>query len=50
MKKNNLDTLILYSCGTCNLHCKYCGIDKNPVLGQIDKALAESFNGDYYFD
>ena len=48
--KNNLDTLILYSCGTCNLHCKYCGIDKNPVLGQIDNALAESFKGDYYFN
>ena len=48
--KNNLDTLILYSCGTCNLHCKYCGIDKNPVLGKIDEVLAESFKGDYYFN
>ncbi len=43
-------TLVLYSTSVCNLSCSYCFIDKNPVLVQIDKKLAESFNGDYYFD
>ena len=43
-------TATFYTCGTCNLNCRYCNIDKNPVLGEIDKKLAESFKGDYYFE
>ena len=41
---------ILYTCATCNLQCRYCGIDKNPILQEIDKYLDESFKGDYYFN
>lgn len=41
---------VLYTCGTCNLQCRYCGIDKNPILQTIDEALGESFKGDYYFE
>lgn len=41
---------ILFPCATCNLKCRYCNIDKNPVLKQIDDKLAESFKGDYYFN
>ena len=41
---------VFYSCGTCNLKCHYCGIDKNPILVKIDKALEESFEGDYYIE
>lgn len=41
---------VFYSCGTCNLKCHYCGIDKNPILVKIDQALEESFKGDYYFN
>lgn len=36
-------TAVFYPCATCNLKCRYCGIDKNPALGLIDKVLAESF-------
>ena len=43
-------TAVLYSCGTCNLKCHYCGIDKNPILAKIDEALGESFKGDYYIN
>lgn len=43
--------LVFYTAATCNLKCSYCYIDKNPVLGKIDKKLEESFNDpDYYFD
>lgn len=42
-------TAVFYTCGTCNLNCRYCNIDKNPVLVEIDKKLADSFQGDYYF-
>lgn len=41
---------VLYTCGTCNLNCKYCNIDKSPILLDIDKQLEESFKGDYYFN
>jgi len=41
---------IFYTCGTCNLRCTYCGIDKNPILYKIDDALGKSFEGDYYFN
>jgi len=44
------DTAVLYTCGVCNLNCRYCTIDKNPVLKDIDKELEESFKGDYYFN
>lgn len=44
------NTAILYTCGVCNLQCRYCGIDKNPVLKTIDQALEKSFEGDYYFN
>lgn len=48
--KNNLNTIILYTCGVCNLQCRYCGIDKSPILKKIDQALEESFKNDYYFN
>lgn len=41
---------VVYTCGTCNLNCRYCLIDKNPALVEIDKQLEESFKGDYYFN
>lgn len=50
MVKTNFDTAVFYTCGTCNLQCKYCNIDKNPILVEIDKALEKSFEGDYYFE
>jgi sulfatase maturation enzyme AslB (radical SAM superfamily) len=51
MEKTNLDTAIFYTCGVCNLQCRYCGIDKNPILKKIDDALGESFgDGEYYFE
>lgn len=43
-------TAVVYTCGICNLNCRYCTIDKNPALLQIDKELEESFQGDYYFN
>ena len=49
-KNKESNTVILYTCGICNLKCRYCGIDKNPILGEIDKTLEESFKGDYYFN
>lgn len=51
-KKNNLNTAIFYTCGVCNLQCRYCGIDKNPILKKIDEALEKSFSdgGEYYFN
>lgn len=44
------NTAIFYTCGVCNLQCRYCGIDKNPILKTIDEALGKSFEGDYYFN
>ena len=46
----NRTTVIFYSCGVCNLNCRYCGINKNKTLAEIDKHLGESFEGDYYFN
>lgn len=46
----NRNTVIFYSCGVCNLNCRYCGINKNKSLAEIDKHLGESFEGDYYFN
>jgi pyruvate formate-lyase activating enzyme-like uncharacterized protein len=36
-------TAVLFTCGICNLNCRYCNIDKNPALLEIDKILEESF-------
>lgn len=47
---NERNTIVLYTCGVCNLNCRYCTIDKNPSLKQIDNLLEESFQGDYYFN
>lgn len=44
------EIVILYTCGICNLNCRYCTIDKNPALKDIDDELAKSFEGDYYFN
>ena len=41
---------VLYPTATCNLKCRYCGIDKNPILQKIDDTIGESFEGDYYFN
>ena len=41
---------VVYPCGVCNLNCRYCTIDKNPVLKDIDNELEESFKGDYYLN
>jgi len=51
IKKNyKRSTAVFYTCGTCNLQCRYCQIDKNPILLDIDKKLEESFKGDYYIN
>lgn len=47
---NTYETAVLFTCGVCNLNCRYCQIDKNPLLKDIDNALEESFKGDYYFE
>lgn len=44
------NSAVLYTCGTCNLNCKYCNIDKSSILLDIDKQLEESFKGEYYFN
>ena len=49
-QKEKLNTLVLYTCATCNLNCRYCNIDKNPALKMIDNILAESYETDYYFE
>ena len=41
---------VVFPSGVCNLQCRYCGIDKNPALKQIDDRLEESFKGDYYIE
>lgn len=48
MQNNTFNTLVLFPTGICNLNCRYCGIDKNPALQQIDAALGASFEGTYY--
>lgn len=42
--------IILYPSALCNLRCKYCYIDKNPCLKEIDDAIEKSFQDNYYFD
>lgn len=46
MKRN---TAIFYTNATCNLNCRYCSIDKNPALQEIDKILEESFKDPNYY-
>lgn len=36
---SNRNTAVVYPCGICNLNCRYCTIDKNPALLDIDKEL-----------
>ena len=43
-------TAVIYPTGICNLNCRYCGINKNPALKDIDQMLGDSFEGDYYFN
>ena len=45
-------TVVLYTTAVCNLNCRYCFIDKNPALQQIDKYLEDSYlkTPDYYID
>lgn len=50
LNNKNIKVIVLYPSALCNLCCKYCYIDKNPVLKQIDDALEDSFNSDYYFE
>ena len=51
MKEENLfETCVLYDDSICNLKCRYCYIDKNPALLEIDRILADSFKNDYYFN
>lgn len=51
IKENpNRNTAVFYTCGVCNLQCRYCNIDKNPILYEIDQKLEESFKGDYYIN
>lgn len=47
---NERSVAVVYTCGTCNLNCHYCTIDKNPALEDIDQELEKSFQGDYYFN
>lgn len=49
-QQESRSTAIFYTCGTCNLKCRYCNIHKSPILEKIDKSLEESFKGDYYFN
>lgn len=44
------ETAVFFTCGICNLNCRYCNIDKNPILKDIDQILEESFKDDYYFN
>lgn len=37
------NTAVFYPSASCNLKCRYCGIDKNPALGLIDDIIAKSF-------
>lgn len=50
MEQNLFETCVLYDDSICNLKCRYCYIDKNPSLLEIDKILDKSFEGNYYFD
>ena len=47
MKKNKSykppRSLTVFSYGMCNLNCKYCAIDKNKYLKQVDDILKQSF-------
>lgn len=49
--KEHRNSMVLYTTAVCNLNCRYCFIDKNPALQQIDDLLDKSFKDEnYYFD
>lgn len=48
--KSERGICVLYATATCNLNCRYCYIDKSPILKQIDDMLDQSFQGDYYIN
>lgn len=50
MNEKIRNSVVYYTTATCNLNCRYCYIDKNPALKEIDDLLDESFKGDYYFN
>ena len=50
MNTSRLKTLVLFTYGACNLNCRYCTIDKNPALKDVDDYLKLSFLRDDYFD
>ena len=50
LDENVREVAVFYPTATCNLRCRYCGIDKNPILQQIDEVIGESFEGDYYYN
>lgn len=50
MNKEYRSSCVLYVTATCNLACKYCYIDKTPILKEIDQLLTNSYKDDYYFN
>lgn len=46
----NRHICVLYLTATCNLKCRYCYIDKSPVLMEIDRMLEEQYKTDYFFN
>ena len=46
---NKRHVCVLYLTATCNLKCRYCYIDKSPVLQEIDKLLEDTYKTDYFF-
>lgn len=51
MKDIEPTNLVLYPYALCNLNCRYCYIDKNPTLKEIDNDIEASFlDENYYFD
>ena len=47
---NDRHVCVLYLTATCNLKCRYCYIDKSPVLQDIDKILEDTWKTDYFFN
>lgn len=44
-------SVVFYTSALCNLKCRYCYIDKNSALKDVDIILEESFKEkDYYFN
>lgn len=38
----------IYINALCNIHCKYCYINKNPALKKLDNLIEEALKTDYY--